>query len=414
MKLNEFLQKLNYALQSKTLYVYGCFGAPMNDKNKLRYCNNNDFNRDPERQAMIKSASADTFGFDCVCLIKGILWGWNGNVNATYGGSGYACNGVPDVGANTMCNRYLQNVSSDFSTIQKGEAVWMDGHIGVYIGDGKVIECTPKWDNCVQVSYVKNLGYNEGKCRKWLKHGFIPWVEYEEVPQTKDNEEIIWDYLMKVFGNPLGVAGLMGNMRAENSTYNPKNLENKYNKTFGMTDDEFTLAVDNGSFDFCQKGSFGYGLCQWTYITRRQGLYNLAKQKGVSIGDFNMQMEYLLYELKGYKLYDKIKDAKSIEEVSDLIVTKFEKPKNYNEESVKEPRRANGRAIYEKYCGTPKTLEQNTSQLGKRLYIVQRGDTLSKIASQFGTNVDKIVEDNRKIHIRISRNFIVAGWKLYV
>ena len=36
---------------------------------------------------MINSASSDTFGFDCVCLIKGILWGWNGNLNHVYGGA---------------------------------------------------------------------------------------------------------------------------------------------------------------------------------------------------------------------------------------------------------------------------------------------------------------------------------------
>ena len=57
------------ALHYKTLYVNGCFGAPLTASNKQRYCNNNDYNRDPSRQKMIKAASADTFGFDCVCLI---------------------------------------------------------------------------------------------------------------------------------------------------------------------------------------------------------------------------------------------------------------------------------------------------------------------------------------------------------
>ena len=59
------------ALHYRTLYVNGCFGAPLTASNKQRYCNNNDYNRDPSRQKMIKAASADTFGFDCVCLIKG-------------------------------------------------------------------------------------------------------------------------------------------------------------------------------------------------------------------------------------------------------------------------------------------------------------------------------------------------------
>lgn len=78
----------------KTLYVMGCFGAPMTAANKDRYCKNHPYNKAADRQAMIKAASADTFGFDCVCLIKGLLWGWCGDTSKTYGGAGYAVNGV--------------------------------------------------------------------------------------------------------------------------------------------------------------------------------------------------------------------------------------------------------------------------------------------------------------------------------
>ena len=41
------------ALHYKTLYVNGCFGAPLTASNKQRYCNNNDYNRAPSRQKMI-------------------------------------------------------------------------------------------------------------------------------------------------------------------------------------------------------------------------------------------------------------------------------------------------------------------------------------------------------------------------
>lgn len=166
----------------KTLYVMGCFGAPMNDANKKRYCANHTYNKAADRQKMIKAATADTFGFDCVCLIKGLLWGWCGDKSKTYGGAGYAVNGVPDIGADSMI-RVCKDVSTDFSKIEVGEAVWMEGHIGIYIGDGLAVECTPKWKNCVQITACNctKSGYNR---RNWTKHGKLPYVSYTGASQN--------------------------------------------------------------------------------------------------------------------------------------------------------------------------------------------------------------------------------------
>lgn len=169
----------------KTLYVMGCFGAPMTAANKERYTKNHSYNRRTERMAKIKAATADTFGFDCVCLIKGLLWGWSGDKSKTYGGAGYGVNGVPDISANQAI-QVCAGVSTDFSTIQVGEAVWLDGHIGVYIGDGLAVECTPAWKGCVQVTAVHNIGKKAGyNGRKWTKHGRLPWVTYEATPAEK-------------------------------------------------------------------------------------------------------------------------------------------------------------------------------------------------------------------------------------
>lgn len=164
----------------KTLYIMGCFGAPMTAKNKARYTKNHSYNKQAFRAEAINAASTDTFGFDCVCLIKGLLWGWNGDVSKTYGGAGYAINGVPDIGADTMIKK-CKDVSTDFSKIQVGEAVWMPGHIGVYIGDGLAVECTPIWKDGVQITAVANIGRKEGySLRKWEQHGKLPYVTYEE------------------------------------------------------------------------------------------------------------------------------------------------------------------------------------------------------------------------------------------
>ena len=180
MKASEFVEKLNDVVKNhKTLYVMGCFGAPMNARNKTRYCNNHDYNKKPNRTAMIQAASADTFGFDCVCLIKGILWGWSGDKTKTYGGAKYAINGVPDVSADGMIQR-CTGVTTNFANIEVGEALWCKGHIGVYIGDGLAIECTPAWKNCVQITAVRNIGTKSGyNARTWTKHGKLPYIEYD-------------------------------------------------------------------------------------------------------------------------------------------------------------------------------------------------------------------------------------------
>lgn len=184
MKASEFVKKLtDIANNYKTLYVMGCFGAPMTSANKTRYCKNHEYNTQASRTKFIKAASADTFGFDCVNLIKGVLWGWCGDKKRTYGGATYATNGVPDIGADTMITK-CSNLSTDFTKIEVGEAVWTNGHIGVYIGDGLAVECTPSWKNCVQITACncKKKGYNT---RTWKKHGKLPYIDYDVKAKKK-------------------------------------------------------------------------------------------------------------------------------------------------------------------------------------------------------------------------------------
>ena len=198
----ELVQKVvDIAKNYETIYVLGCFGAPMTKSNIQRYINHYSYNN---RSSML-NATSDMFGFDCVNLIKGILWGWNGDKSAIYGGAKYATNGVPDIGADTMITK-CSNISTDFTKIEKGEAVWMSGHIGIYIGDGLAVECTPKWQNKVQITACnRNVsGYNR---RDWTKHGKLPYITYVKettvtTPKaTKTVEELAKEVLAGEWGN---------------------------------------------------------------------------------------------------------------------------------------------------------------------------------------------------------------------
>ena len=84
-------------------------------------------------------------------------------------------------------------------------------------------------------------------------------------------ERTIWNYFCCKGFSPAGVAGLMGNLYAE-SGLNPINLQNTYEKRLGLTDAEYTAAVDSGSYSNFVRDSAGYGLAQWTYWSRKEAM----------------------------------------------------------------------------------------------------------------------------------------------
>lgn len=352
----------------KTLYVMGCFGAPMTDANKTRYTQNHSYNKKAARTAMIKAATADTFGFDCVNLIKGLLWGWDGDTGHRYGGASYASNGVPDKSADGLF-KLCTNVSTDFSTIQVGEAVWMSGHIGVYIGNGLAVECTPAWDNCVQITAVGNIGKVSGyNTRKWTKHGLLPYVEYtgtedkplrESAPSTAADAPRMWEFLTKSCGlSDVAAAGAIANWDAE-CALKSTNLENRGNNELKMTDEEYTEAVDNGTYTAFCTDRYGYGLCQWTHPERKTEMIAYIHGRGMSIGNSYGQMDFFWKEIRGYKkLMEILATTTSVQEASDAIMTMYEKPGNQSKEA-KERRSDKALEYYNRFAEV-KDMEENT------------------------------------------------------
>lgn len=178
-KLVETCQKL---LTVPTLYVYGGLGGAMHERNINRYKGNY------QQKANI---NGNMFGFDCVGMIKSILWGFAFSTDAkyNYGGACVPSNNVPNTGARKFFNDYCKDISNDWNNVIPGEAIWLNGnpdsHIAVYVGNGQCIECTPKWDNGVQLTNIRNMGKTEGKSRTWLYHGKLPWIDYSEVANVK-------------------------------------------------------------------------------------------------------------------------------------------------------------------------------------------------------------------------------------
>ena len=101
---------------------------------------------------------------DCVGLIKGYSW-----LSAETMTIDYGTHGMPDIGANQMY--YTARESGPISTMPDipGLAVWHEGHIGVYIGGGQVIEAMGTKNGVVKTELAKR------NWTHWLK---IPYINY--------------------------------------------------------------------------------------------------------------------------------------------------------------------------------------------------------------------------------------------
>lgn len=170
---------------------------------------------------------------------------------------------------------------------------------------------------------------------------------------------------MSRIGNPYGVAGLMGNLYVE-SKLNPTFLESSQAKKLGMTSDEYTSQIDRQIYTNFASDGAGYGLAQWTYKTRKQGLLSAAQLVNKSIGDLDLQLDYLWTELQTYKtVLETLKTAKTIRAASDIVVKKYEKPKNQSETFLQN-RAEYGLKFYDKFISGKKLVSPTTNRVNVR------------------------------------------------
>ncbi len=273
---------------------------------------------------------------DCVGLIKG--YGW---LNPDTHQVEYGTNGMPDIGADTMYENATEKGTIDTIPEIPGLAVWHEGHIGIYIGGGEVIEAMG-----TQYGVVKTQLAGRGWTH-WLK---IPYITYlESDVTTAPNESRIWQVLYAEIENPYGTAALMGNLFAE-SGLQPNNLQNSYESSLGYTDTSYTQAVDSGAYGNFAADSAGYGLAQWTVSDRKAPLLAYAKERGKSVGDLDLQLAFLCHELetKFPGVLEKLKNATSVREASDYVLVHFEAPADQSE-SVRVQRASYGSVYYGRY-----------------------------------------------------------------
>lgn len=135
----------------------------------------------------------------------------------------------------------------------------------------------------------------------------------------------IYDRLRSHGMTHAGACAMGGNIQAE-SGIRSNNVEDRS----GMSDAQYTSMVDAGGYDFATDNGkhYGYGLCQWTLKSRKVELLQYAKNRGVSIADEDMQVDFAVHELKRdfSGLYKFLCSTDDMYTATDRICREFENP----------------------------------------------------------------------------------------
>lgn len=158
------------AYDNKWGYVWGSHGNVLT-ANELKRLERTFGSHVTDKEKYIKSHWLGRRTSDCVGLIKG--YGW---YDETSGTIKYGTNGMKDVTADGMFNAAVEKGPISTMPDIPGIAVWHQGHIGVYIGNGYVIHAANTYDGVIKTP-ITSSGWTH-----WLK---VPYINYIE--ETEDN-----------------------------------------------------------------------------------------------------------------------------------------------------------------------------------------------------------------------------------
>lgn len=285
---------------------------------------------------------------NCTCYAFGRFWevkggdipslSW-GNAEEWYGhtSDGYERGQTPKLGAVICWRKGVAGDSSDGA-----------GHVEVVEAineDGTIITSGSAYNGFMFRRKTRANDGNWGGGSAYTLQGFIynP-VTFDGSGSTvgRSNSETIWNYFITRIGNPYGVAGLLGNLDAESGLW-PDRVEGDV--PYSSFSKEYTAKVDSGEVtedEFVNGGPDGYGpgygLAQWTYYTRKQGLYDMYKNgRYTSIGSMELACDYLWHELQTSfpDVVEVLKNATSVREASDKVLHDFEAPEDQSEDVEK-------------------------------------------------------------------------------
>ena len=160
------------AYDNKWGYVWGSHGNVLTS-NELKRLEKTFGSHVTDKEEYIKSHWLGRRTSDCVGLIKG--YGWYDEASEIIK---YGTNGMKDVTADGMFNAAVEKGPISTMPDIPGIAVWHQGHIGVYIGNGYVIHAANTYDGVIKTP-ITSSGWTH-----WLK---VPYINYIEETDADSN-----------------------------------------------------------------------------------------------------------------------------------------------------------------------------------------------------------------------------------
>ena len=196
-------------------------------------------------------------------------------------------------------------------------------------------------------------------------------------PYSEENAKRIIDFWKSKGLSDYAVSGWLANWNIE-SNLRSNNMQNAYeNKDpYYWNDDKYTNAVDSGEYTQFASDKIGYGLVQWTSPGRKEGFYNHIKSRGVSISDFNAQLDYAFieYSSKSFKdTYDGLQAATSAGEAAVVIMTTFEKPASKDDPAKQKERADMAEEFYQIYFASEPKKNHKVLALSAGHYLYTPG-----------------------------------------
>lgn len=185
------------------------------------------------------------------------------------------------------------------------------------------------------------------------------WSSLSAAAQAKATT--LYQALLSFWNNDAGVSALMGNIWHESGgTFDGRIVQNYHESDLDGFCQDYTDDVNDGTVTESQfvnggPGGGGYGLCQWTYPSRKQALYDYNISSGTNnIGDNTMQTNFIGIEFPGYTdSYNALISATidNIDSVTEIILNDYFNPLDPSQSIA--DRQQDAREIYNNLSGLP-------------------------------------------------------------